>query len=259
MTPIHSPEAVAARAVAMQVASPSCPRGPDRFVDREYLIMTDNTDMDALRAGVPPPLEIAEHVVGSEFVHVPDPTEFGGHTESGRVIPVNFDRRTGGYVLPMYLDDEAPVAGGQDVWGSREKTTALELRSRKDTLPDTLDRASVRLATGTMCCKHTPLDAAPVLRSMQAPSFLQRGVPHMDGTPRSCTLVRRHLSDLTKKARGPARRRRSWMPMRHSPVSDLPLREVVSAIRILAVPTLGFGEVVHDYLTPGRSGAASDF
>ena len=43
---------------AMPLTNPSYPRGPYRFVGREYLIITYRTDPDALRTVVPEPLEI---------------------------------------------------------------------------------------------------------------------------------------------------------------------------------------------------------
>jgi acetoacetate decarboxylase len=40
------------RAFAMPLASPAYPPGPYRFVDREYLIVTNRTDPEKLRAVV---------------------------------------------------------------------------------------------------------------------------------------------------------------------------------------------------------------
>ena len=37
-----------------------------------------------------------------------------------------------------------------------------------------------------------------------------------------------------------------------APVADLPVREVVSAVHLVADLTLGLGEVVHDYLGSAR-------
>ncbi|WP_457825184.1 acetoacetate decarboxylase family protein, partial [Staphylococcus aureus] len=42
----------------MPFTSPAFPRGPYRFNDREYLVITYRTDVDKLRAVVPEPLEI---------------------------------------------------------------------------------------------------------------------------------------------------------------------------------------------------------
>ncbi len=41
---------------SMPIASPSYPRGPYRFIDREYFIVTYESDRDAIREAVPEPL-----------------------------------------------------------------------------------------------------------------------------------------------------------------------------------------------------------
>src|SRR5262249_60840458 len=46
---------VRARAFAMPLTSPAFPPGPDRFRQREYLIIAYRTDPDKLRALVPEP------------------------------------------------------------------------------------------------------------------------------------------------------------------------------------------------------------
>ena len=85
-------------AFAMPLTNPSYPPGPYKFVNREYMIITYRTDMDALRAAVPEPLEVAEPVVKYEFIRMPDSTGFGDYTESGQVIPVSLNGRKGSYV-----------------------------------------------------------------------------------------------------------------------------------------------------------------
>jgi acetoacetate decarboxylase len=59
-------------------------RGPYRFFDREYPIVTYRTDEDAQRAVIPEPLEIVEPIVKYEFIRMPDSTGFGDYTESGK-------------------------------------------------------------------------------------------------------------------------------------------------------------------------------
>ncbi len=50
-------------AFAMPLNDPSYPRGPYRFYDREYMVIAYRTDLDALRALVPEPLEVTEPIV----------------------------------------------------------------------------------------------------------------------------------------------------------------------------------------------------
>lgn len=236
------------RAFAMPLTNPSYPPGPYRFVDREFFVITYRSDPDALQAVVPEPLEIAEPVVKYEFIRMPDSTGFGDYTESGQVIPVVYEGQPGSYVHAMYLNDDSPIAGGREIWGFPKKLAEPALRIEKDTLLGTLDYGPVRIATGTMGYKHKALDAKAVQKSLAAPSFLLKIIPHVDCGPRVCELVRYYLEDLTVKGAwsGPAA-----LELHHhalAPVADLPVLEVLSGVHILSDLTLGLGEVVHDYL-----------
>ncbi len=242
-------EDVIKRAFAMPLTNPSYPPGPYRFIDREYMIITYRTDIEALRAIVPKPLEIEEPIVKYEFIRMPNSTGFGDYTESGQVIPVSFKGQKGGYVHAMYLDDDAPIAGGREIWGFPKKLASPSLRVEKDTLLGTLDYGPVRIATGTMGYKHRALDLAKMKQSLEAPSFLLKIIPHVDCTPRICELVRYSMEDVTVKGawEGPA-----GLELHHhalAPVADLPVLEVLSSVHILSDSTLGLGEVVHDYLS----------
>ena len=238
-------------AFAMPLTSPSYPPGPYRFVDREYMIITYRTDLDALRAVVPEPLEIGEPLVKYEFIRMPDSTGFGNYTEAGQVIPVTFEGKPGGYVHSMYLDDDAPIAGGREIWGFPKKLAQPSLSSAKDVLLGTLDYGTVRVATGTMGYKHRALDAAKVKAAMVQPGFLLKIIPHVDCSPRICELVRYYLEDVTVKGawEGPA----AIELFEHAlaPVARLPVRKVVGGVHILADLTLGLGEGVHDYMDEG--------
>lgn len=239
---------VAERAFAMPLTSPSYPKGPYRFVNREFFTITYRTDPDMLRRLVPEPLQIPEPLVKYEFIRMPDSTGFGDYTESGQVIPVTLDGIAGSYSHSMYLNDEAPIAGGREIWGFPKKLADPSLTVIKDTLVGTLDMGGIRVATGTMGYKHRELDHDTVLRSFDAPNFLLKIIPHVDCTPRICELVRYFTTDVTLKGawEGPARLQLFHHAL--APVADLPVIEVVSAVHLVADLTLGLGEVVHDYL-----------
>ena len=161
-------------AFAMPLTSPAFPPGPYRFVNREFLIVTYRTDIDALRAAVPEPLQLTGSFVKYEFIRMPDSTGFGDYTESGQVIPVTFEGQAGGYVHSMYLNDEAPIAGGRELWGFRKKLAAPSLTVETDALLGTLDYGSVRVATATMGYKHRALDPAAVRAACLRPTSCSR-------------------------------------------------------------------------------------
>jgi acetoacetate decarboxylase len=241
---------IAQNGFAMPFTNPSYPRGPYRFVGREYMIISYRTDLDALRAVVPEPLEIGEPIVKYEFIRMPDSTGFGDYTESGQVIPVTYEGVAGGYVHSMYLNDDAPIAGGREIWGFPKKLADPCLRTEKDTLVGTLDYGSIRVATGTMGYKHKALDIDAVLKSLLAPNFLLKIIPDVDCTPRICELVRYFLTDVTVKGAWSGPAGLELFDHALAPVAELPVLEVLSAAHILADLTLGLGEVVHDYLSP---------
>ena len=235
-------------AFATPLTNPAYPPGPYRFINREYFVVTYKSDRDALERIVPAPLVLAEPVVKFEFIRMPDSTGFGDYTECGQTIPVTFRGDPGVYVHSMYLNDEAPIAGGREIWGFPKKLAETSLRNDSDTLVGTIGYGGLRIATGTMGYKHRTLDKETIRKAFEVPNYTVKIIPHVDCTPRICELVRFRLEDLTIKGAwsGPAA-----LELFHhalAPVAALPVLEVVSAIHVMTDLTLGLGEVVHNYL-----------
>ena len=237
------------RAFAMPLTSPAYPPGPYRFVNREYLIIAYRTDPEKLRAVVPAPLEIDSPIVKYEFIRMPDSTGFGDYSESGQVIPVSFRGRKGSYSHCMFFNDEGPIAGGRELWGFPKKLAEPSLRVETDALVGTLDYGRIRIATGTMGYKYRPVDLGAVRASLEAPNYLLKIIPHVDGSVRVCELVEYYLTDIEVKGAwiGPGALELHAHAL--APVAELPVIEVVSATHVLADLTLGLGKVTHDYLS----------
>jgi len=83
---------------------------------------------------------------------------------------------------------------------------------------------------------------------LEVPGFLLKIIPHVDGTPRICEIVRYTCSDIVVHGawEGPA----SLELFSHAlaPVAALPVLEVLSAVHIVSDLTLDLGTVVYDYL-----------
>lgn len=236
------------RAFAMPLTNSAYPRGPYHFIDREYLIITYETDIDLLREVVPAPLEVTEPIVEFEFIRMPDSSGFGDYTESGQVIPVRFQGKMGSYSHAMYLDDLAPIAGGREIWGFPKKLAQPKLEVVKDTLLGTLEYGPCRIATASMGYKYETLDLKKVQKSMTSPNYLLKIIPHVDGSTRICELVEYYLENITVKGawQGPAKLELAHHAL--APVASLPVRNIVSAVHIKSDLTLPYGRVVHDYL-----------
>jgi len=240
-------------AYAMPLTNPSFPRGPYRFFDREYLIITYRTDRDALRAVVPEPLEIIEPVVKYEFIRMPDSTGFGDYTESGQVVPVRFGGEEGVYTHAMYLDDDAPIVGGRELWGFPKKLAQPKISHEGEVIVGSLHYGQVLCAMATMGYKHRSIDKAEVLHTLQRPNFLLKIIPHVDGTPRICELVRYQLEDISIKEAWSAPAELQLFRHVVADVARLPVREIISGHHFVADLTLGYGKVAFDYLAETES------
>ncbi len=236
------------RAFAMPLTSPAFPPGPYRFVNREFLVITYRTDPEAIERIIPAPLRAPEPIVKFEFIRMPDSTGFGDYTESGQVIPVEFEGQKGGYVHAMFLNDHPPIAGGRELWGFPKKLAEPKLRVEIDTLVGTLDYGPVRITTATMGYKHRAVDHAAIEKSLAEPNFLLKIIPHVDGTARVCELVRYYMEDVTLKGAWTGPAALELHPHALAPVADLPVREVLGCTHFVSDLTLGLGSVVHDYL-----------
>ncbi len=107
---------------SMPMAGPSYPAGPYRFVNREFLVITYETDPELIRAGLPEPLEpIEQPFVHYEWIKMPDSSGFGSYTESGLVIPARLNGEDVNFVSQMYLDDDPPIVAGREIWGFPKK------------------------------------------------------------------------------------------------------------------------------------------
>ena len=87
-----------------------------------------------------------------------------------------------------------------------------------------------------------------VKASLDAPNFLLKIIPHVDGTPRICELVEYHLEDIDLKGAWTGPAALNLWSHALAPVAELPVLEVVSAVHIVADLTLALGKVAHDYL-----------
>ena len=245
---------------SMPLASPSYPRGPYRFLDREYMIVTYKSDPAAIRAQVPEPLEPdGSDTVLYEFIKMPDSAGFGSYEESGVVIPCTFQGEAVNFTSQMYLNVEPPIAGGREIWGFPKKNANPRLRVMKDTLTGILEYAGVEVALATMAYKHEHLisletgeeqvcDREDIARKMAKTQVNLKLIPDVDGEPAIAQLVAYNLTQIEVKGawEGPAR-----LDLRahvNAPVADLPVGDIVGGTHFIADLTLPYGRVLHNYL-----------
>jgi len=236
---------------SMPAASPSYPRGPYRFVNREYFIVVYETDRDALRAAVPEPLTPhKDNLVYYEWIRMPDSSGFGDYTESGTVIPCEYQGHACNFTSQMYLDCEPPIAAGREIWGFPKKYAQPTLRVASDTLTGTLKYAGESVAMGSMAYKHESLarDPGKTLSALTKTQVNLKLIPDVDGSPKIAQLVAYNLTDVTVRGSWTGPARLHLIPHVNAPVADLPIKRIMGGRHFIADLTLPFGRVLHDYL-----------
>jgi len=236
---------------SMPPGNPSYPRGPYRFIDREYFVVIYESDPAAIRRLVPEPLEPdGSNQVFYEWINMPDSTGFGSYHESGVVIPCTFNGEAVNYTCMMFLNDEPPISAGREIWGFPKRWGEPLLSVHMDTLTGTLHYAGERVAMGTMAYKHHNLIDDPAKRNeaLKKTCVNLKLIPDVAGGPAIAQLVAYNLTEIDVKFNygGPARLH--LVPHVNAPVADLPVVKMIGGKHYKADLTLPYGRVLHDYL-----------
>lgn len=239
---------------SMPAAGPSYPAGPYRFYDREYMVITYETDAALIAQQLPEPLQpLAQPLVNCEWISMPDSTGFGAYSECGLVIPCRLGGEDVNFVSQMYLDDDPPTVAGREIWGFPKKYAHPKLEIMKDTLTGTLEYAGQQVAMGTMGYKHESMagNGERTTATLSKTQVNLKLIPGVDGEPEICQLVSYNLTEITVKGSwmGPARLH--LIPHVNAPMADLPVRRVLGAHHFIADLTLPYGRVAYDYKKEG--------
>ncbi|TGW15535.1 acetoacetate decarboxylase [Candidatus Hepatobacter penaei] len=240
---------------SMPIASPSYPKGPYEFLNREYMIITYLSDPDAIREALPEPLEPdGSNQVLYEFIKMPDSSGFGDYEESGVVIPCQFQGTPVNFTAQMYLDCDPPIAGGREIWGFPKKDARPCMQVIHDTLTGRLCYADQLVALGTMTYKHknmipTQADKEAMEKRLQKMQVNLKMIPHVSGEHYDVLqLIGYTLDNIRLKSAHTGDARLHLIPHVNAPVADLPVRKIVGGLHFLADITLPLGHVLHDYL-----------
>jgi acetoacetate decarboxylase len=228
---------------------PVYPLRATRFIDREYFNIVYRTDLGAVRALVPEPLELGEALVRFEVMKMGDVDGYGPYVEAGQAISVTYDGEPGEYMHAMYLDNFAATVAGRELSAYPKILGTPRLEVDTGALLGILDRGSQRVATATMPYKWSKLDADEAAKQVSIPTFMVKHVPNVfNQSLRAADLVRTEITDLVVKEAwtGPARLQLFAHAM--APMSDLPVLEIVSASHIITDLTLSPVRSVFDYL-----------
>lgn len=239
---------------SMPLQSPSFPRGPYRFTNREYLVVQYRSCPDAIRHALPEPLEPDGDVVAVQWLDLPDGTGLGGYSAAAQVIPCRYQGEACNFISQMYLDNTSPLQAGREIWGYPMKYGQADLHVEGDTLTGTLVYAGQRVATGTMTFKHdaVKVDVKAQGEHIGRTQITLKLIPDVDGKPAVAQLVAINFTDVVVHGAWAGKAALELIPHVNAPLGDLPVRQVVGGLHLKTDMTLPYGRVLHDYLEPAK-------
>lgn len=235
---------------SIPIIGASYPKPPNRFINREYLNISYETDFELLRDLLPEPLEPDGNHVTFEVMRMPDSSGFGDYTESGIVIAALYKGEPVNFPLMMYLNDEPPISGGREIWGFPKKYGEPKLQVFQDTLVGTLDYAGQRVATATMTYKYENIlvDKSEIAKKLGKKQMALKIIPCVSGCLALAQLTSFAMVDIEVKGAWSGDARLQLFSHVNAPVADLPIRKIIGANHFIADMTLPYGKVEHDYL-----------
>ncbi len=238
------------RLASMPLQSPTYPRGPYRFFNRQYLTISYTSDAAAVRAALPEPLEPDGDTVAVQWLDLPDGEGFGAYSAAAQTIPCRLKGERCTFISQMYVDNSSPLAGGREIWGYPMKHGKAVLKVHSDTLTGSLEYAGEQVAKGTMVYKHDAYrkDHSAEQALLERTQITLKVIPGVDGKPAIAQLVATKFTDVTLKGAWSGSARLELVPAVNCPLADLPVKQVTSGLHMVTDMTLPYGRVVHDYL-----------
>jgi acetoacetate decarboxylase len=235
---------------SMPLQSPTFPRGPYRFRNRQYMALPYRSSMDAIIEALPEPLEPDGDIVAVQWLDLPDGEGFGSYAAVAQVIPCLFKGEPCNYVHQMIVNNAPPLAAGREIWGYPMKFGDPSLQVKADTLNGELYYAGQLVALGTMTYKHMVSYQThdDLIQALTRTQVTLKVIPGIDGRAEIAQLVGVNFQDVVVHGAWLGSGRLDMHASVNCPLSDLPVLSMRQASHLVTDMTLPYGRVLHDYL-----------
>jgi len=236
------------------LVSPHYPPPPYRYRDCPLMVVPFVAAPGVTRRLVPEPLtpngdDLAYVAIG----HLHN-DRLGSTREAFVVVPSTDGTRWGNYAVLLYLENDACVTSGREIWGWPKKQAAVEFRETGDAVVAGVERRGATILSASLTdlvdTTAAELELSPVWFNLKViPSVIEDAPPDVAQVT-ATTFAGLEVRDV----------RRGTGSLRIANGPDDALAELISPREVLPGHrmTLSFdllhGEVVHDYLAAGRTG-----
>ena len=207
------------------------------------------TTPDTLRRLVPTPL--VPNPASLLFIYIAqfnvlDPQVYG-YMEAGIGAPVSFRDTAGQYAIYLYLDKAGAIVAGREVYGWPKKDAEISFTEQNAEITARVVREGVRLIDVTV---HRSERVDPIPEQPAAPWFNLKLIPSVkkNAPPDVMQLTSTLMEGETKELYTGS----ATLALGSSvsdPLEDIPILEILEAKVVIDDFSLGYGDVIYDYLT----------
>jgi acetoacetate decarboxylase len=234
---------------SMPRAAPLYPAPPFRYEGVRILNLPFNTTPETLRALVPAPLMVNPEslifiYVGQFNVVAPVPFRY---LEAGIGVPVSFSGTPGRYAVYLYLDHVGGIVAGREIYGWPKKDAKISFTEENGEISAQVVREGVTLIDATW---HRSQRIDPIPEQPAVPWFNLKLIPSVkkNAPPDVMQLTSTPMDNGPKELYAGS----ATLTLGSSasdPVGKIQIVGMVQATYTIQDFTLGFGEVIYDYLT----------
>jgi acetoacetate decarboxylase len=242
---------------SMPVTAPATQSAPFYYRNVEMMFITYKTDPEAALDILPEGLELSEPATATLiFAHYHFST-FGPYHEAILAINCLFEGQPMTYTSYLFVDQEAPLIGGREIWGFPKKLGLIELSQQSEQYMGIVERPTGnRIATGVM----RTVDNVPADQFTLLPTVTLKVIPDAEDRgdnsgPALAQLVSCEFDlkpvvatdGLTELWTGPG----SLVfnsPTFNDPWHKLEVQEVESCLYGFFNGTLPFGKILKEYV-----------
>jgi acetoacetate decarboxylase len=238
------------RAYSIPAAAPLYGPLPYLYRGCPQLLVVFRTTAEVTRRLVPEPLTPNPDDLMFVMTGRMSSDEFGTNSEVFVAVPSRLGSLTGNYAVALYLDDDAAIASGREVWGWPKKAARFRIdehdgivASRAERGGTEIVRAQLRV-TGSADAGELQLD--PTWFNLKLIPSIVQGAPPDVMQITSTTLQNVGLRNVRTGVAELAFGSTPADPLAHL----VRVTEVVAGFQFEFDCDLTLGEVVHDYLAP---------
>jgi acetoacetate decarboxylase len=242
-------------AYSIPVTAPLYGRPPYLYRGCPQLLVSFRSTAHAVRKLVPQPLVPNPDDVMFLMIGQMNSDEFGTNREAFLAVPASFGALEGNYAVALYLDNDAAIASGRELWGWPKKAAEFRIEEHDGVVTATATRGGVEIIGARL---EISGPATPDDLRLEPTWFNLKLIPSIvpDAAPEVMQITSTTLENVrASEARtGPASV--AFASTASDPLGDLiEVREVLGGVHFRLDCDLTLGEVIHDYLAGEESPA----